>query len=400
MTKGIKRNHLRAVLRKATRHCIRPPFPRTAARFSKHKASLRAAFVKVARKVFRPPFGSFTAQNFKQNRYFITAVALFVAVIMTLSVSTAMHRSRMRYTLKLAMAEHFSFAAGELHAFEIPYDGYYAFKLWGGDGGDSKNSWNNGAAIYELGGKGGEVAAVSFFVKGTVLTIVVGTKGETTAGGYNGGGGGGAYLLPVFNDYFGGGGGGASDVRINTGTLDDRILVAGGGGGGSGGSIAGNGSGYTPNYGGNGGAENGNYAGANGIGDGFGQGGGLVAGGDGYQSGWFGFGGYGNYSGGGGGGGYYGGGGSYGSGGGGGGGSAFVDEMFTVGVPKGLPDRDDYITNGRDGFVIISFLGNRYFSNELPAEEEIHYEESEAALIPEPEATPEPEAGVILSFFR
>jgi len=287
---------------------------------------------------------------------FLFVIAICVAVVMTFSVSSAKLATRNEYTFKIAMAEHFSFSAGEFHSFEIPYDGYYAFQLWGGDGGNSKNSWWSGEGIYEFGGNGGYVAAVSFFSKGTILVIAVGTKGGTTNGGFNGGGDGGSHSVPVFNFYFGGGGGGATDVRLSAGALDDRILVAGGGGG----SSAGDGSNFPPTYGGDGGAHGENYAGSNGNGSGYGQGGGLISGGDGYQFGGFGYGGNGTYSGGGGGGGYYGGGGAYGSGGGGGGGSAYISDTFMMDAPEGLPDISTYITDVGDGYAIISFLGSKY----------------------------------------
>ena len=290
--------------------------------------------------------------NFKKRIGLLALAVVCALTAVTVSRSSAKLAIRHEYKLKLAMAEHFDFAAGESHTFEIPYDGYYAFKLWGGDGGDSKNHWNGGHDTYELGGKGGEVAAVSYFTKGTVLVIVVGKRGEVTGGGFNGGGFGGSYLLPVFNDYFGGGGGGATDVRLASGTLADRTLVAGGGGGGSGG-----GGGYLPGRGGNGGTVGSGFIGAAGAGTGAGEGGTLYDGGLGYQYGAFGYGGNATYSGGGGGGGYYGGGGAYGSGGGGGGGSSYIGAGFTTDVPAGLPDRSGYITDTRDGFAIVTYLG-------------------------------------------
>jgi len=353
-----------------------------------------------------------------KKRYNVLALAvLCAAVVLTSSISSAKYATRYEYTLKLSMAEHFTFSADNQHIFEIPYDGYYAFKLWGGDGGDSVYSWWNGEEAYSCGGKGGVVEAVSYFESGTVLVIVVGTRGGTTDGGFNGGGGGGSYYVPFFDNYYGGGGGGATDVRLVSGTLSDRILVAGGGGGGSGG-----GRGYTPTFGGDGGANAGNYAGTNGLGAGYGQGGGLSAGGEGYQDGAFGDGGFGVYSGGGGGGGYYGGGGAYGSGGGGGGGSAYVSDIFTIGVPQAMPDRTDYITDLRDGYAIITFLGSQYTAGsnagtllydvgepclEPPEPDdddttnfpELHPDpepEPEFEPEPEPEPDPEPETEIII----
>ena len=295
----------------------------------------------------------------RKPNFFLIIAVISVIVALTFSVSMAKLAKRYEYKLQLAMVEHFAFSAGTSHTFEIPRDGYYSFRLWGADGGDSKNVWSNGADIYTLGGKGAEISAVAYFTKGTVLIIVVGTRGDIVDTGYNGGGWGGTDLAPIFNNYYGGGGGGATDIRLASETLEDRILVAGGGGGGSGGSLAAFGTGSPPSPGGNGGSAAGGYIGENGQGTGYGEGGSLTAGGEGYDSGSLGRGGDGNYSGGGGGGGYYGGGGSYGSSGGGGGGSSYIGDEFTTDVPNGLPDRSAYITDIRDGYAIISYLGTR-----------------------------------------
>ena len=297
--------------------------------------------------------------SLKTKSYIWGTIALCMAAVLTFPVSAAQYATRNAYTLKLAMAAHFTFAAGSRHIFEIPYDGYYAFKLWGGNGGDAINTWWHGETLYPHGGKGGAVEAVSYFEKGTVLVIVVGTKGGTTDGGFNGGGDGGIFhLASLSNDYYGGGGGGATDVRLASGTLNDRILVAGGGGGGSGGDTV-----YASAYGGDGGAQGGNDAGANGQGTGYGLGGHLSGGGEGHQHGNLGQGGNGAYSGGGGGGGYYGGGGAYGSGGGGGGGSSYVSDGFTIDVPQGMPDKTDYMNDVGDGYAIVTYLGSQYLGN-------------------------------------
>ena len=285
-------------------------------------------------------------------RMFLSAL---IAAIMTFSLSSAKFTSRFEYTLKLSMAQHYTFSPGTSHTFEVPRDGYYAFKLRGANGGDSASAWDTGETYYPYGGQGGEVSAVSYFTKGTVLVVTVGSKGGTNIGGYNGGGNGGTDNANHSNFYAGGGGGGATDIRSSGGTLGDRLLVAGGGGGAS----AGNNPGHTASLGGNGGVNQGNYAGANGAGAGGGEGGGDSGGGDGYVNGDAGIGGGGAYSGGGGGGGYYGGGGAYGSSGGGGGGSAYISPGFSAGVPAGLPQIGDYAPETKDGYAIISYIGNR-----------------------------------------
>ena len=296
--------------------------------------------------------------NWKNSRAILLLIVLLLIAALSFSLSSAKLAKRYEYGLKLAMAEHYSFFPGTSHTFTVSRDGYYAFQLWGAYGGDSLNIWNGGQSVYQQGGQGGKVSAVSYFTEGTVLMIFVGGKGSTTDGGFNGGGAGGTDLSPIFNNYFGGGGGGATDVRLSSGTLDDRILVAGGGGGGSGGSLDGDYSGHYPAYGGNGGTEAGNYVGTDGQGEGCGLGASMSDGGEGHQFGGFGYGGDAAYSGGGGGGGYYGGGGSYGSAGGGGGGSSYIGSGFTTDVSAGLPDIMNYMTDSKAGFAIITYLGS------------------------------------------
>jgi hypothetical protein len=193
------------------------------------------------------------------------------------------------------------------------------------------------------------------------LVVYVGGAGNLAQGGYNGGGDGGPDKY--CSNCAGYGGGGASDIRLSTGALGDRVIVAGGGGG-SGGS---NSDKYSGGAGGRGGGSTGasgqSGAGTTGYGECAGQGGGggsQIAGGAGGSGGrcsvnrdyngsggGFGDGGtggtpYGGGAGGGGGGGFYGGGGggggsqgysSYGNyvagGGGGGGGSSFVGKRAT-----------------------------------------------------------------------
>ena len=302
---------------------------------------------------------AFKRTIFKKSNGYLSVACLLTAVVLTFSSSYTKHFLRVEYPLRLALSEHFTFDPGKTHIFKIPYDGYYAVRLWGGCGGDSKNFWNTGHEVYELGGLGGIIEATAYFKEGEILTVTVATKGSTSNGGFNGGGNGGVDTASLYNDYFGGGGGGATDIRLSPGTLNDRILVAGGGGGGSGGNLNAFGAGYPPAGGGDGGGKAENHFGTNGLGSGGGSGGQLTAGGEGFQHGGLGTGGGGRYSGGGGGGGYYGGGGSYGSGGGGGGGSSYIGEMFTKETVDGLPGRRSFQTDEKDGYAIVSFLGNR-----------------------------------------
>src|SRR5687767_11231981 len=76
-------------------------------------------------------------------------------------------------------------------------------------------------------GKGGRVQARINVNPGDIIYVYVGGQGTAPTGGFNGGGNGGSGgpTSP------GGGGGGASDLRLNSNLLANRIVVAGGGGG-------------------------------------------------------------------------------------------------------------------------------------------------------------------------
>ena len=139
--------------------------------------------------------------------FFVVAV-LSILVVCSFHVSHARYFFRARYSISLALVEHFTFSPGEIHTFQIPYDGYYAFQLWGGSGDDSENTRSGGRNIYEAGVSDGKVEATSYFKKGENLIIVVGTQGDS------------------INDRFDGGR--ATDVRLSSGTIEDRVLVAGG----------------------------------------------------------------------------------------------------------------------------------------------------------------------------
>ena len=126
---------------------------------------------------------------------------------------------------------------------------------------------NANAQSLSLGGLGGEVTGNLAVVPGQVLQIYVGGGGITsTAGGYNGGANGGTQPGCVIA--IGGGGGGASDIRVASYGLANRVAVGGGGGGTGGnrsvgcspGTGGGGGGGY---YGGGGGGA---YGGSPGFG--------------------------------------------------------------------------------------------------------------------------------------
>ncbi len=221
----------------------------------------------------------------------------------------------------------------------------------------------NGSSQYgEQFGFGARVSAVIPLTPGERLWIFVGGNASGANGGFNGGAGGGA-ATGFGGTGGGGGGGGASDVRVGSGRLDDRIVVAAGGGGeggeggenspgghgGKGGGKRGrNGGEGKQSYsicngaGGEGGTQTGGGSGGAGSDCGYtggvsGVNGRLGAGGVGGDGGNKGFG-EGAGAGGGGGGGFYGAGGGgggadsrnmFGDGGGGGGGSSYVESSAT-----------------------------------------------------------------------
>jgi hypothetical protein len=185
-------------------------------------------------------------------------------------------------------------------------------------------------------------------------SVNLGTKDAITTGEYNGGGNGAVRS----DEYQAGGGGGAIDIRINTNTLNSRIIVAGGGGGartrfdspykgagGNGGGITGENGFFndssTHEYAGKGATQTG-------VGSGYNTGTGNK-GGTGLRDG---------SSGGGGGGGYFGGGDGYCAG--GGGGSGYVG-----GVSSDFSIKNTYTgINEGSGYAIITLLAS--FSSKKP----------------------------------
>lgn len=189
-------------------------------------------------------------------------------------------------------------------------------EIVGASGGDATNS---------RGGLGGRVTGTIPVTPGQTLYFYVGGQGNTSYGltgwingGWNGGGNG--YLGS--NSYMGGSGGGASDIRINSTSLNNRVMVAGGGGGAgydcSGGTNrnrGGDGGGLLGAFGWYCGGNNANYSGQGGTQSAGGINGTYYGGSAGFGNGaqaW------GNSQSGGGGGGWYGGGGGYAAAGGGG----------------------------------------------------------------------------------
>ncbi|MGA2759546.1 MAG: hypothetical protein ABSF08_04380 [Candidatus Cybelea sp.] len=242
---------------------------------------------------------------------------------------------------------------GKPQRFKVPHAKWLRVVVRGAGGAGGGSTMVRGGRVYAL-----IPASID-----KELVVYVGGAGDLAQGGYNGGGDGGPDQY--CSNCAGYGGGGASDIRLATGALGDRVVVAGGGGG-SGGS---NSDTYFGGAGGRGGGTTGasgqSGAGTSGYGGCAGQGGGggsQTAGGAGGSNGrcdvnhnynyngsggGFGYGGTGSTpydggAGGGGGGGFYGGGGggggsqgfsSYGyyeaGGGGGGGGSSFVGKSAT-----------------------------------------------------------------------
>ena len=228
-------------------------------------------------------------------------------------------------------------------------EGFYKLECIGASGGKGNS---------HEGGFGGYSCGVLEITKFSDLFLFIGGQGSNISGenkayslgGFNGGGRGcvGSSRLNA------GSGGGATDIRLNSTNLEDRIIVAGGGGGSAGydtngrESIGGNGGGIN--------GSNGSSAGSSHFGTGGSQNqegisnknsaaqpGNKNKGGDGCGGG---------SSGGGGGGGYYGGGGGY--IGGGGGGSGYVSNSLQS--YKGITKETKEYNNIGNGYVIITIL--------------------------------------------
>jgi hypothetical protein len=156
----------------------------------------------------------------------------------------------------------------------IPKTGTYRIEAWGADGGNGQPNTSRGSF---LGGKGGYAAGTVYLTEGTTVYLKAGGKGRNAGNpasgapsdSFNGGG-----LSNSSYNYtwgYSGEGGGASDVRVLSDNLYNRILVAGGGGGagvydwgssssnvahgGNGGGLAGAAGDYNGNVAGTGGTQ-------------------------------------------------------------------------------------------------------------------------------------------------
>lgn len=173
----------------------------------------------------------------------------------------------------------FTYTSVGSHVLTISRPGIYLIECWGARGGTGASA---GA-----GGNGGYAAGKIRLKYGEKLYIKVGgiggySQNGTASGGFNGGGNG----YGSASGEPGCGGGGASDVRVLSDNLYNRIVVAGGGGGGGedGGDNGGHGGG-TNGTNGNGGAP----AGTQSSGNSFGTGGSTNRGdGGGGGGGWYG----------------------------------------------------------------------------------------------------------------
>ena len=225
--------------------------------------------------------------------------------------------------------QNFSYTGAE-QSFTIPGGvNSILIKVWGAEGDNDQAGFDGGGLG---GGLGGYAEGYLSVTPGQVIKIYVGESPSCNSvcsngspGGYNGGGIGNQYGAP---------GGGATDVRIGSYSLNDRVIVAGGGGGNAMGSIGGYGGAGGGLIGGDG-EDNGVYLGGHG---GTQDAGGIKAGSYGSgQGGSFGQGGGMNnaYHNAGGGGGWYGGG--MGSGhGGGGGGSSYIGGVTSGSTTSGI----------------------------------------------------------------
>ena len=149
---------------------------------------------------------------------------------------------------------------GSVQTYTIPRRVDSVFiQVWGAQGGDVINGYS-GYSWY--GGKGGYSEGKMAVNTGDVLNVYVGGKGGSgtsgtgqNRGGWNGGGDGGNNTTTSY--FTAGAGGGASDVRVNSTSLNARVIVAGAGGGAAYGASS------STTVGGNGGGTSGTQGTAN-----------------------------------------------------------------------------------------------------------------------------------------
>jgi hypothetical protein len=112
---------------------------------------------------------------------------------------------------------------GSMQVYTVPCGvNSITIKAWGAEGATGATGGLNSTG--GIGGKGGYAEGTLSVTPGQQLYVYVGGKGSGNNGGFNGGANGGGQNA--------GGGGGATDVRVTSTSISNRIIVAGGGGGG------------------------------------------------------------------------------------------------------------------------------------------------------------------------
>ena len=187
------------------------------------------------------------------------------------------------YAVWYQASQSFSYT-GNVQTYTVPVDGIYQISMTGATGAHGYYSGADGTVYAVYHGGAASTSGQISLSQGDVLYFYVGGHGRqgmqsVVPGGYNGGG----------NAYGSGSraatsGGGATDVRINSTALTNRIMVAAGGGGSSQerGGYGGYGGALTGQQGGNGGGAGGTQSTGNALGTG---GSGLAGGGGGYFGG-------------------------------------------------------------------------------------------------------------------
>jgi len=151
----------------------------------------------------------------------VTGVSPGTATITVKSVDGNKTASSIITVQELSIIKNFSYT-GNVQAYTITVTGKYKLEVWGASGANGQSTGGNGGySVGTINLTSGE--SLKFYIGGT------GLNGMGTGGGWNGGGNG--YGYPSFG---GAGGGGGTDIRIGTGDLYSRVIVAGGGGGGKG----------------------------------------------------------------------------------------------------------------------------------------------------------------------
>ena len=154
--------------------------------------------------------------------FLIVFAFLLLTIIKSYNINVTLNEEIKNKAKDDLINEYTYFAPGSCTQYNVTSTGSYRIELWGADGGSANNSMVQG-------GHGAYTAGTIALNSGDILFFCVGKKGLGSSCtdsncGYNGGGTGNGTSS---------GGGGATDVRISSNVVSNRIMIAAGGGGAS-----------------------------------------------------------------------------------------------------------------------------------------------------------------------